>query len=800
MKLTIRQILAIVLLIAQSGNYSKAQNHLSSQEIDQLVEQTMETFQVAGVAIAVIKDNQIIHQKGYGVRSIETGLPVDAHTNFQIASNSKAFTTAALAILVDRGLITWKDRVKTHIPEFTMYDHYVAENFTIEDLLCHRSGMGLGVGDLMAFPDGADFTISDVLASFQHFKAVSDFRTEYAYDNMLYWVAGEIIARVSGMSWEEFVQQNIFDPLGMDDSYPSASTIPQLSHVLEKQARDMNLALPHSTEIERGTFTPIRLYEAAISGSKGGILSNVSDLSTWVLTQLNQGRYGPDQTKQLFSPARQQEMWRIHTVTNSSADPRYNQHFSGYGLGWNLSDILGNLRVSHTGALPGMLSQIYMIPDLHLGVIILTNTENGGSDLFRAVNQTIIDHYLGLNDAENRRDWMQHYQQLAQQRQAQGDEFTESVWRQVERMKDTPIKHEAYVGVYEDKWFGQIEVFESGGKLWFRSYRSPRLNGPMSYYQANTFAIRWEYQDMNADAFATFSLDKNGRGQAIKMEGISPNIDFSFDFHDLDLKRVQDQPWIQLFNGVNLEDWTAKIAKHPLGVNYAETFRVEDGLLKVRYDGYQDFDQQYGHLHYRTPFQAYLLRVVYRFVGEQAPGGESWAWRNSGIMIHGQDPASMHVNQDFPIALEAQLLGGDGTHPRSTGNLCTPGTHVSMQGELITAHCIDSRSQTYHDDQWVTAEFVVLGDSAIHHIIDGELVLSYHSPQIGGEQVTHADPRIKVDGAALKQGYISVQSESHPIDFRRIELMDLSPYLTDSPRLERILESFHRGITQVTLN
>lgn len=395
---------------------------------------------------------------------------------------------------------------------------------------------------------------------------------------------------------------------------------------------------------------------------------------------------------------------------------------------------------------------------------------------------------------------MQHYQQLAQQRQAQGDEFTESVWRQVERMKDTPIKHEGYVGVYEDKWFGQIEVFESGGKLWFRSYRSPRLNGPMSYYQANTFAIRWEYQDMNADAFATFSLDKNGRGQAIKMEGISPNIDFSFDFHDLDLKRVQDQPWIQLFNGVNLEDWTAKIAKHPLGANYAETFRVEDGLLKVRYDGYQDFDQQYGHLHYRTPFQAYLLRVVYRFVGEQAPGGESWAWRNSGIMIHGQDPASMHVNQDFPIALEAQLLGGDGTHPRSTGNLCTPGTHVSMQGELITAHCIDSRSQTYHDDQWVTAEFVVLGDSAIHHIIDGELVLSYHSPQIGGEQVTHADPSIKVDGAALKQGYISVQSESHPIDFRKIELMDLSPYLTDSPRLERILESFHRGITQVTLN
>lgn len=784
------------ILFAQS-NLKSASHNLSTQEIDRLVLQAMDEFQVAGAAVAVIKDGQVLHQKGYGVRSVETGLPVDKFTNFQIASNSKAFTTAALAILVDRGQISWKDRVKKHIPEFTMYDQYVEEQFTIEDLLCHRSGMGLGVGDLMAFPDGADFTLTDVLTSFQHFKAVSDFRTEYAYDNLLYWVAGEVIARVSGMTWEEFVQQNIFNPLEMNASYPSASVISGLDHILAENAVEMNLALPHSTENEEGKYRPIRLYQAAISGSKGGILSNVHDLSKWVLTQLNQGKHGKNSDQQLFSPARQQEMWRIHTVTDRIADSRYRQHFSGYGLGWNLSDILGNLRVSHTGALPGMLSQVFMIPDMGLGIVILTNTEGGGSFLFQAVNNTILDHYLGLNDQSDKVDWIARLRSASERRQASGDLVTEQVWQQVEDSKNIQIQSQDYVGVYEDKWFGKIEVFESGDQLWFRSYRSPRLNGPMQYYEDDTFAIRWDYQDMNADAFAIFGMDENGRAQSIKMKGISPNIDFSFDFHDLDLLRVEDPQWIQLFNGVDLNDWTVKIAKHELGENYAETFRVEDGLLKVRYDGYQaDFDQQYGHLHYNTPFSAYILRVTYRFVGEQAPGGEGWAWRNSGVMLHGQDPATMLRDQDFPISIEAQLLGGDGTNLRTTGNLCTPGTQVVMNGVLFTPHCINSNSETYHGDQWVTAEFLVLGDSLIQHIVEGKTVLSYSKPQIGGGNVFHYDPEMKVDGTPLSGGYISLQSESHPVDFRRVELLDLSPYMGDPEKLQQVLREANISMTK----
>lgn len=249
--------------------------------------------------------------------------------------------------------------------------------------------------------------------------------------------------------------------------------------------------------------------------------------------------------------------------------------------------------------------------------------------------------------------------------------------------------------------------------------------------------------------------------------------------------------WIQLFNGKDLNDWTVKIAKHEVGENYANTFRVEDGLMKVRYDGYTDFDFQYGHIHYNTPYSAYLLRVEYRFTGEQAPGGEGWAWRNSGAMLHGQAPQTMLKDQDFPISIEGQLLGGDGTNERTTSNLCTPGTNVLMEkdGELFTPHCTNSTSKTYHGDQWVTAEFLVLADSVVHHIIEGDTVLTYYKPQIGGGSVSNYDPAVKQDGKVLKSGYISLQSESHPIDFRKVELLDLEPYLHDQAKLQQVLEA-----------
>jgi len=251
--------------------------------------------------------------------------------------------------------------------------------------------------------------------------------------------------------------------------------------------------------------------------------------------------------------------------------------------------------------------------------------------------------------------------------------------------------------------------------------------------------------------------------------------------------------WIQLFNGENMDNWIVKISKHELNENFANTFRVEDGLMKVRYDGYETFDRQYGHIFYNKPFSHYILRVEYRFVGEQAPEGEGWALRNSGAMLHCQDPATMLKDQDFPISIEGQLLGGDGVNERTTSNLCTPGTNVVIDGKLVTQHCVNSSSKTYHGEQWVTADFMVLGDSVVHHILEGASVITYFQPQIGGGNVNPYDPEIKKDGQLLSSGFISLQSESHPIDFRKVELFDLSPYQKDSKRMNAVLERIGFG-------
>lgn len=233
--------------------------------------------------------------------------------------------------------------------------------------------------------------------------------------------------------------------------------------------------------------------------------------------------------------------------------------------------------------------------------------------------------------------------------------------------------------------------------------------------------------------------------------------------------------WLQLFNGRDLSGWTPKIKGYEAGDNYAETFRVEDGVLKVSYDKYDGpFNDRFGHLFYERPFSNYVLRIEYRFVGEQAPGGPDWAVRNSGVMLHGQTPDSMDKDQDFPVSIEVQFLGGDGRHPRPTANLCTPGTHVVMDGRLHTQHCTDSVSDTYHGDQWVTVEVEVHGNKAIRHKIGGRTVFQYSEPQLDPGD---ADARRLLDAGAPKMltgGTISLQSESHPIEFRRVELRELA--------------------------
>ncbi len=235
-----------------------------------------------------------------------------------------------------------------------------------------------------------------------------------------------------------------------------------------------------------------------------------------------------------------------------------------------------------------------------------------------------------------------------------------------------------------------------------------------------------------------------------------------------------DGKWEQLFNGKDLSGWTVKIRGHKAGVNHANTFRVEDGVMKVSYDGYEKFNETFGHIFYNGEFSHYRLRVEYRFTGEQCPGGPGWALRNSGVMVHGESPATMKVDQDFPVSIEVQLLGGAAEGKRTTGNLCTPGTHVVMGGKLFKPHCINSSSKTYRGEQWVTSEIEVRGNKLIRHLINGEEVLKYTNPQLDTGDA-HARSLMKDNNPQLSSGTISLQSESHPVEFRKVEIMRLKP-------------------------
>lgn len=256
---------------------------------------------------------------------------------------------------------------------------------------------------------------------------------------------------------------------------------------------------------------------------------------------------------------------------------------------------------------------------------------------------------------------------------------------------------------------------------------------------------------------------------------------------------AKDTGWIQLFNGKDLKDWKPKITGYPLGENFGNTFYVENGLMKVKYDAYDSFNERFGHIFYKNKFSYYLMTVEYRFTGEQAPKGPGWAYRNSGVMIHCQRPETMGLKQDFPISIEVQLLGGNGKDKRTNANLCTPGTNVVMNGKLLTDHCVNSVSETYHGDQWVKVDILVLGDSLVQHIINKKVVLQYEKPQIGNGNVLNYDPAVKKDGMLLKEGYISLQSESHPVEFRKVALYNLQSFANNPTKLAAVLKQLGVG-------
>lgn len=515
--LTMKKSLFIAVSFLTFGNISA---QITEKEVDVLVENTLKTFNVPGIAVGIVKDGKLVLAKGYGVANIKTGKKVDANTLFGIASNSKAFTASALAILVDEGKINWDDKVKKYLPEFKMYNEYVTNEFTIRDLLTHKSGLGLGAGDLMIWPDGHDFTPKDIVKNIQYLKPVSGFRTKYDYDNLLYVIAGEVIEKVSGKSWCDFVEERLMKPIGMKDSAASWSRLKDTA----------NTIVPHVPT--NGKLEIVPRYTNHIFDAAAGLYASVNDLSQWLIVQMNKGKYGTNQ--QLFSEKQWKEMWTPQTIQPLPNPYPYISNFRNYGLGWRLEDINGHLQVSHTGGLDGIVTQSIMIPDVKLGIIVLTNQQNGAA--FNVISNTIKDSYLGLPKFD-------HLAYLGQERRAKednADKITDEVWAKVDQNLKQKVKvdFKKYIGTYNDNWFGTVTIFEKKGKLYFASSRSKRLVGEIFFYKDQNFVVKWNVRSFNADAHIFFDLDTNNTVNHFKMQAISPMTDFSYDFHDLDFTRL----------------------------------------------------------------------------------------------------------------------------------------------------------------------------------------------------------------------------------------------------------------------
>jgi CubicO group peptidase (beta-lactamase class C family) len=511
-----RAFLFIALLSAEFG-LSQA---IHSTSVDSLVEKVMKSFNVPGIAVGIVKDGKIIHAKGYGVRSLKNRQPVTPNTLFGIASNSKAFTAAALGILVEQGKIKWEDHVREYIPEFKLYDPYVTEHFTIKDLLTHRSGMGLGAGDLMFFPDSSDFTLKDIIYNLRFLPQVSEFRTKYDYDNNLYIVAGEVVARVSGLSWDEFVEKNIFIPLGMKSSAPSYERLPSYQDVIDGHA-------PVNGDVQVIPRNTLRVGHAA-----GGIYANINDLSKWLICLLNKGN--SKEGIRILSEETINEMWTPQTILPVYYPGVYNVHFKSYGLGFLLSDVRGKFQVTHDGALEGMVTQITMLPELNLGIIVLTNQQEGNA--FLTITNTIKDSYLGGKKI----DWLNRLVKARNEEKEEAKKITDSVQNEISlAIKKTAQDWKTFIGTYRDTWMGEVSIQEKNGQPWLQMKRSPKLTGQLFPYKGTTMVVRWNDRSMDADAFVNFGLDEEGRANTIRMKAISPLTDFSYDFHDLRFERVE---------------------------------------------------------------------------------------------------------------------------------------------------------------------------------------------------------------------------------------------------------------------
>jgi CubicO group peptidase (beta-lactamase class C family) len=488
-------------------------------DLDAYVASSMKTFDVPGMAVAIVKDGRILVAKGYGVRKLGEPTAVDEFTTFGIGSNTKAFTTAALATLVDEGKLSWDDPVYQRLPGFVMYDPYVSHEMTIRDLLTHRSGMGLGEGDLLFWPHST-YSREDVIYRLRFMKPQSSFRSHYAYDNLLYMTAGQIIPAVIGTSWDDYVRQHIFAPLGMSHT--------TLSTTVYKPGGDY--AYPHSRV--DGKLQVIPFEDLDNAAPAGAINSCAADMAKWVQLQLNRGKY-VDHDGRLFSEQRSREMWTAQTILPIGDLPAplagLKANFADYALGWGLRDYHGRKLVGHTGGVGGFVSRVMLVPEENLGVVILTNAEEGGA--FDSILYHVLDYYFHLPPT----DWIAGFKAVKDQDEKEAAETMKKAAAGRDANSNPSLALEKYAGVYNDAWYGPITIRMENGGLVMSFDHTPGMIGDLQHWQYDTFKAHWRVRTIE-DAFVTFSLNPDGSIDSAGMAAVSPLADFSFDYQDLLLK------------------------------------------------------------------------------------------------------------------------------------------------------------------------------------------------------------------------------------------------------------------------
>jgi CubicO group peptidase (beta-lactamase class C family) len=510
------RILIGVVFTALLGGSVLAQAPPAAQVVDILVADVMKTFDVPGMSVAVVKDGKTVLAKGYGVKRLGATAAVDAETQFGIASNTKVLTALALGLLVEEGKIGWDAPVIRYLPWFRLSDPYVTKELTIRDLLVHRSGLSLGAGDLLWWPPST-YTRREISERLQFIPLATSFRNTYAYDNVLYLVAGEVIEAVSGKSWEDFVMSRLLQPMGMSSS--------DVRHSAANGAG--NIATPHAPV--DGKVRPVSPFASDNTNPAGGVMSGATDMSKWLAVFLARGEL-PNGTR-LFSEATWRQLTTIVTplppTTPGGRLTALRSNFRGYALGLGVQDYRGKQLFTHTGGLPGYVSRVAWVPEIGLGVAVLTNQESG--EAFNAVTWSVIDHYLGVKDT----DWVAAYVEakaVAADQLRKADAASTAA-RAEGSTPSLPLP--SYAGTYTDAWYGDVVLAMEGNTLAIRFTKTPLLVGDLEHWQHDTFVARWRDRELRADAFITFALNPDGTIDQAKMRPVSRAVDFSFDFQDL---------------------------------------------------------------------------------------------------------------------------------------------------------------------------------------------------------------------------------------------------------------------------